>query len=240
MRARQDQRAKYDAVGMKGKMGAERLEHVEEQMNLFRKKLEEFAKKYKDQIKKDPVFRREFQIMCAKIGVDPLASTKGFWAELLGVGNFYVELGIQVVDACVSTRSENGGLIEMPDLIRAVVLMRGSNAVSISPDDVERAVKQLKVLGSGFNTVQAGPRRMVISVPVELNRDHTLILHAAQETGGWVTLNMMQSGIYKWPRQRVVAALRIMLEEGMCWEDKGCKKLNETKFWFPSIWRHDA
>jgi len=25
--------------------------------------------------------------------VDPLASNKGFWAELLGIGDFYYELG---------------------------------------------------------------------------------------------------------------------------------------------------
>lgn len=31
--------------------------------------------------------------MCAKVGVDPLASNKGFWAELLGIGDFYYELG---------------------------------------------------------------------------------------------------------------------------------------------------
>ena len=34
--------------------------------------------------------------MCASIGVDPLASSKGFWSEMLGVGDFYYELGVQV------------------------------------------------------------------------------------------------------------------------------------------------
>jgi hypothetical protein len=31
--------------------------------------------------------------MCAKVGVDPLASNKGVWAELLGIGDFYYEIG---------------------------------------------------------------------------------------------------------------------------------------------------
>lgn len=31
------------------------------------------------------------------VGVDPLASSKGFWAEVLGVGDFYYELGIVIV-----------------------------------------------------------------------------------------------------------------------------------------------
>lgn len=44
-------------------------------------------------IKKNPIFRAQFHEMCAKVGVDPLASNKGVWAELLGIGDFYYELG---------------------------------------------------------------------------------------------------------------------------------------------------
>ena len=32
--------------------------------------------------------------MCEKIGVDPLASSKGLWGEILGLGDFYYELGL--------------------------------------------------------------------------------------------------------------------------------------------------
>lgn len=44
-------------------------------------------------IRKNPAFRSQFHDMCSKVGVDPLASNKGFWAELLGIGDFYYELG---------------------------------------------------------------------------------------------------------------------------------------------------
>ena len=44
-------------------------------------------------IRKYPLFRQQFHEMCAKVGVDPLASNKGVWAELLGIGAFYYELG---------------------------------------------------------------------------------------------------------------------------------------------------
>jgi hypothetical protein len=33
--------------------------------------------------------------------VDPLASSKGFWAEVLGVGDFYYELGIVIVQVAL-------------------------------------------------------------------------------------------------------------------------------------------
>ena len=225
---------KFDAVGIT--MGAAKIEHVEEQLQLFRSNLENFARKHKDNIRKDPQFRREFQIMCAKIGVDPLASTKGFWAEILGVGDFYTELGIQIVDACVSTRLINGGLIEMASLIQMIQKMRGSNALDISNDDVERAVKQLHVLGSGFNVVQAGSSKMIVSVPVELNRDHSLLLYSAQNTGsGYVTISQMKHGNNRWPQERTTRALHIMLQQGMCWEDRGG---DEIRYYFPSVWNN--
>ncbi len=42
--------------------------------------------------------------MCSKIGVDPLASNKGFWSELLDVGDFYYELGVQIIEIGILTR----------------------------------------------------------------------------------------------------------------------------------------
>ena len=44
-------------------------------------------------IRKYPLFRQQFHEMCAKVGVDPLASNKGVWAELLGISDFYYEQG---------------------------------------------------------------------------------------------------------------------------------------------------
>jgi hypothetical protein len=52
--------------------------------------------------------------MCLKIGVDPLAckfqtfspfeASKGFWAKLLGVGDFYYELSVQIIEVCLKTK----------------------------------------------------------------------------------------------------------------------------------------
>ena len=49
----------------------------------------------------------------------------GWWAELLGLGDWQYELGVQIVDICVSTRDINGGLIEMNELIRILLKLRG-------------------------------------------------------------------------------------------------------------------
>lgn len=92
-------------------------------MEKFKVHLEEFAKKHRQDIQKDPQFRAQFQKMCSTIGVDPIASNKGFWAELLGIGDFYYELGLNIIDICVQTRYQNGGLMDLSDL-RAHLLKR--------------------------------------------------------------------------------------------------------------------
>lgn len=73
-----------------------------------------------------------FNEMCQKIGVDPLASKRGFWSQLLGVGDFYYELGVQIVEVCLRTRSSNGGLIDIDELKQRLVKMRGPKAQEIS------------------------------------------------------------------------------------------------------------
>eukprot|EP00116_Pleurobrachia_bachei_P019401 sb/3479663/ len=93
-----------------------RLQEVVLTMEVAKEGLEEVVMKYKSEIKKNPEFRAHFQVMCSKIGVDPLASSKGFWAQLLGVGDFYYELGVQIVEVCLATRPTNGGLITVEEL----------------------------------------------------------------------------------------------------------------------------
>jgi len=84
LRKREEIKAKRAEQG--AKMMAEQAAHMESAMDTFQKGLMEFATKHSDDIAKDPVFRREFASMCAAIGVDPLQSSRGFWAKTLGVG----------------------------------------------------------------------------------------------------------------------------------------------------------
>lgn len=68
-----------------------------------------------------------------------LVAAQGAWAELLGFGDFYYELGVQAVEACWATRPHNGGMMELAALLRYVNRRRGSLAQPISEDDVVRA-----------------------------------------------------------------------------------------------------
>ncbi len=50
----------------------------------------------------------------------------------------------------------------------------------ISEDDVLKAVKKIKVLGTGFQVIDVNSTPIVVSVPMELNTDHIFIVSKAK------------------------------------------------------------
>lgn len=110
-------------------------------------------------------------------------ANKGFWADLLGVGDFYYELGIQIIEACIVSRINDGGLTELSEIMRRVQVVRGSSnkqQQQISEDDIVRAIKTLKPLSGGYEVLPIGDRKLVRSVPKELDKDQSALLLLAQ------------------------------------------------------------
>jgi len=60
---------------------------MRKQLEMFQASLTEFATKYRKEIQTDPQFRAQFQDMCAKINVDPLACTGSPPDTTAAVGN---------------------------------------------------------------------------------------------------------------------------------------------------------
>mgnify|MGYP006084767887 CR=1 FL=1 len=211
--------------------------HFGTQLALFKDNLEQFALTHRKEISSNPEFRRQFQRMCVDIGVDPISSNKGFWASLLGVGDFYYELGVQIVDECLSTRPLNGGLIELDELVALLRVRRGARAEEIGADDVIKSVEKLRKLGSGFSLVDVGSTKLVVSVPCELNRDHEDIMAHARRSSppGFVTQRVMRAEAHPpWTDERTDRALQMLLRTGMVWVDDQAAA-GERQFWFPSL-----
>ncbi|EFC37873.1 predicted protein [Naegleria gruberi] len=215
------------------------VSQMKERLDIFRQSLEEFAIKHKKDINKNAEFRHQFQQMCSKIGVDPLASNKGFWAELLGVGDFYYELGIQIIEICLKTRNQNGGLIELNELTERVQKTRNKYSqkdYEITTDDIKRSIKHLKVLGNGFQLVMVGGGRYFVqSVPCEMNADQTSILSSvlAKKALEGMTVSDFERELM-WSKERVVSALRPLIMEGFAWIDTQSPK-GEDEYWFPGL-----
>ena len=101
---------------------------ISSQLDTFRVHLEEFARRHKNDIRKDPNFRGHFQQMCARIGVDPLAcETLGLVLQPgscggcseMGVGRvaaFYTQITIQRKNsfACNYTKMTGGSCVVHP------------------------------------------------------------------------------------------------------------------------------
>lgn len=60
------------------------------------------------------------------------AASKGFWAEMLGVGDFYYELGIQIVESCLVVQETTGGLTDLDIIKKRISRLRGSNSPEVS------------------------------------------------------------------------------------------------------------
>lgn len=212
------------------------VDSLHNQLAQFRGALQRFAAQHRESIRSDPRFRREFERMCAAIGVDPLAGPRrgGWWAELLGAADWTYELGVQLVDICVSTRERNGGLIDMAELVRLLGRLRGVAGGQITEDDVVRAIKTLKPLGAGYEVIDVGEgRKMVRSVPKELDADQAVVLAVAQEEGGRVVEDFLvkRKG---WTKERARTALENMLiRDGLCWLDEQ-DKTHGKSYWVPS------
>ena len=204
------------------------------QTDTFRTNLEEFAREHKNDIKKDPEFRQHFQEMCASIGVDPLASSKGFWSEMLGFGDFYYELAVQIVEVCMAASHRTGGLMEIRDLRQRLIKSRGSKRDDISNDDILRAIKKLKILGNGFSLIPLdNDKYLVQSVPGELSMDQTVILQKAEANGGHVSISFLKKNL-NWEHERSQRAIDRLLVDGLAWIDTQTSK-NEAWYWIPSI-----
>jgi len=183
-------------------------EYVTEQVRIFQEALGAFADKYRADINRDPVFRHEFLRMARNLGVDPLASSKGFWADKLGVGSFYYDLSVQIVDVCITTREKNGGLLSMTELLKRLAKTREARqklqrrlqcttaAVSndITEEDVKRAISKLSVLSSEYSIITLGKSSssssssssgasFILSVPADLaaGNDSATVLQLAVE-----------------------------------------------------------
>lgn len=206
---------------------------MKEQIVVFKANLEQFARRHAKKINEDPILRKRFHEMCTSIGVDPLSSQKGFWAQILGVGDFYYQLGVQIIAVCLRTRHKNGGYIELSLLLRHLNSVRAEDMHRISEDDIERAISKLLVLGSGFQLSVLGELRIVQSVPLELSEDQSVVLKVASVSEErWVNEATLRKKCC-WSEIQCSQALEALEHAGLAWIDDG--HVSGRRWFFPSL-----
>lgn len=58
----------------------------------------------------------------------PHEAGKGFWSEMLGVGDFYYELGVQIIEVCLALKHRNGGTFYARTKIFNIILSKLLNS----------------------------------------------------------------------------------------------------------------
>lgn len=230
---RQAESEQYSKIGRS--MEETKLSFVQEVLTSFKTALADFASKHKNRINSDPEFRQQFHTMCVSAGVDPLASGKGFWADILGVGDFYFELGVKIVQITVETRAANGGIMAVRDVYNRIK-NSGKLSHDLSMEDILRAVEKLAVLGGGFKVIKVSGNPMLVSVPLEMNTDHEFVIAAASDEGGMVTEGLMV-GLHGWTSQRFEQIITPLMQEGIVWLDF---HHGERIYYFPSMWKSSS
>ena len=163
------------------------------------------------------------------------SASKGFWSQVLGVGDFYYELAVQIVEVCVSTREQHGGIISADELLLRVRKARGKSrsVQDISLDDILRAIKKLRSLGDGFTVIQENQnqgRILIQCIPGELSMDHLAILNSLQNRSSFTVQQLREQ--FQWSNDRIETAINFMIKEGLVWVDTDGK---HTEYYFPGL-----
>ncbi|XP_063591375.1 vacuolar-sorting protein SNF8-like [Penaeus indicus] len=102
-------------------------------------------------------------------------------------------------------------------------------------DDAIRAVKKLRVLGSGMEVVASGSSQFIYSIPGELSMDHTTLLQQAEKAGHLTVASTASS--LGWTNERAGRTLDHLLRVGVAWRDDQDRP---ASYWFPAFFQQCA
>lgn len=154
---------------------------------------------------------------------------------MLGIGDFYFELSIQIVEICLALAESTGGMLEITELKdRLTRSRRQKKQQEITTEDILLATKKLKIFGNSFQVHSLGKNRFIIqSIPGELSLQETKALTlAANQENGSITKSLLMKEL-SWNEFRTQQAIDKLISEGLVWIDEQCE--DEPCYYFPSL-----
>ena len=184
-----------------------------------------YADTYRQEISTNKEARAKFNNLCQDMGIDPVVSKKNIFGNVFG--DYYNEVAVQILRLCEKTKSTNGGLIKIADLVK--IYNRTYPKNQIEQEDVVKAQEKIKNLGTGCQIIR---NTFISTVPFELNPDTEKLIEIAEKQG-YVTRPMIKDQL-SWDMQRIEMAFSTLVQEGMVWVDKQTED-GEWRFYFPNI-----
>lgn len=214
----------------------QRLDHTKQQLLCFRDGLQTFAQKYSSRIVKDSAFRHTFHTLCTELGIDPLCSSKNLFNRLFGLGRFYNEISIQVIDHCTRTKPFNGGYLRLDGLLAC---LNKNRSPPVTEFDVVQAIKSLRALQCGYQVVDIGATRVVKSCTTQIDVHEVAIIQyffrkQAQSAEPYVFIRELKKEL-DIPLSHLNVALSNLLRVGVCALDDQVPKAERPHFYFPGF-----
>ncbi len=212
------------------KLEQSRTEKAKEHLEAFKLRLTQFALNYRNRIQEDPIFREQFVAMCDSVGVDPIQISKAnqSWLKsLVGIGDFYSELAVQVLTQCMLHRkSDFGSLLPVGSCLQAI------QTKNVSVNDIHRALKSLDCFGSGgVRLVEMAGQLYISSIPDELSQDTEALLGAYKSNAGLTIDDLMETT--GWRRERTTLAVDALIRDGAVWVDE---HQGVSTYWVVTLW----
>lgn len=124
-----------------------------------------------------------------------------------------------IIRVCVRTRGVNGGILAVEDLLDRLRKDGSRSRQNLSVEDILRAIKKLAILGNGFQLRSIGSVNYVVSVPMELNKDHESLVQL-MHSHGFVSYSVLHQS-KGWTAERFRTAIGFLVQEELVWVDDG-------------------
>ena len=214
----------------------ERIEKLKNAVTTLQSCLQKIVENQKKELQGDEEYQKKFYKLCNDIGVDPFTQKKGFLDGLLNknLDEYYKALGMRVLNVCLKTRYENGGLIKLSELKNILNSSNGNKkGERVHSEDIRIAVQKLSCLSSSLSIEKIqdedeGEIEYVKSADMEFSADSLKILAKANRRKGIVQVaDLSHDRSDKWRKE-----LDVFVSKGIAWID-----IHDgiTTYYFPTI-----
>lgn len=204
------------------------------QLSVFQSALINFASDHGDTIKNNPEFKSKFTQMCHLIGVDPLELLLFLDSKSKKSDNYYVGLGVRVVEICQETRDINGGLISLKEL-HSRLQDTVSVPLNVTQEDVLKSLVRLGTLGKGYEVLEINNKKWIKFSATSgggISNDQKKVYELCEFMSGYVTHRLLRDN-YGWDTVRLKTVVDEMIMNGFLWIDNQGPS-GEWQFWEPS------
>ncbi|MFW9914591.1 MAG: hypothetical protein ACFFGZ_03180 [Candidatus Thorarchaeota archaeon] len=231
--------AKEAALREKGaQVAMEELEQWIDYLKKMQKDLQKFEKDNAKVLETNPAaaerlmaFRRELGLP-EKLGVFEAKTSPSFSEKLTGKGEFYEQLGLQVLELGKKKLAETGGIVSLSEIVLEVNRNQKTGYV-VSPTDIVRTVNTLKEnkLISGVRQLDSG-MRIVEFIDPQLSGDTEKILQVASSNPtGELSLDALVVQT-QWPLERVKRTMDLLKDKKIVQEKK---TLDGIRYFFAGL-----